>query len=446
MAGGFENTHRILLRCALGLLLATFGGAADAKNYRVVYSFCSQANCTDGSPPSGPVIKDAQGNLYGEAEYGGGGSCPGGCGTVFKIAPDGTETVLYQFCSLTDCADGAYPTGGLIADSQGNLYGTTYFGGIGGDCGHVGWCGGTVFKLSPDGTETVLHTFCGQPPVSANPQCRDGYYPNGGVILDAGGNIYGTTESGGNGTFASGTVFKIAPDGKETLLYSFCPTETCTDGADPAGGLIRDAQGNLYGTAGGGNGFYCRSSGCGTVFKLAPDGTETVLHSFCVSEDCPDGFGPVGTLVADRRGNLYGVTSYGGACTTQYGCGTIFEISPDGNESVLYNFCSMAGCKDGDFPLGGLIGDSQGNFYGTTVAGGGPSCAGTGCGAVFEFGRDGKLTVLVSFKGPPTDGLSPETALFADSSGHLYGTTNNGGTGSQCSYTIGCGTVFVLKK
>jgi uncharacterized repeat protein (TIGR03803 family) len=269
---------------------------------------------------------------------------------VFRLAPDGTETVLYSFCRLggRHCRDGAFPQGGLIMDTDGNLYGTTLQG------GGIG-VAGTVFKLAPDGTETVLYRFCRL----GGTHCL---LPAPGLIMDTAGNLYGTTFTGGadNG----GTVFRLAPDGTETVLYSFCRLggRYCRDGRSPAGGLIMDTDGNLYGATyygGGGLGH------AGTVFKLAPDGTETVLYRFCTVVDCRDGVRPSGGLIMDAAGNLYGTTANGGI-----GAGTVFKLAPDGTETVLYRFCRQSSCIDGARPAGGLIMDAAGNLYGSTQGGG----------------------------------------------------------------------------
>jgi uncharacterized repeat protein (TIGR03803 family) len=195
--------------------------------------------------PSAELIMDAAANLYGTTYHGG----TSGGGVVFKLAPDGTETVLYSFCSQFNCADGDHPSAGLIMDGAGNLYGTTYYGGTSG--------GGVVFKLAPDGTETVLYSFCSQS------NCADGSDPEAGLIMDGAGNLYGTTSDGG-GTFG-GVVFKLAPDGTETVLYSFCSQSGCADGSYPEAGLIMDGAGNLYGTTLGGG-----TSGTGVVFMVTP--------------------------------------------------------------------------------------------------------------------------------------------------------------------------------
>ncbi len=356
---------------------------------KVLYSF-SQG--TDGVNPHACVIFDSNGNLYGTTYNGG----LYGEGTIFKLAANGQETILHSFSGKPD---GANPYAGLIMDGSGNLYGTTYGGGDYGD--------GTVFKLAASGQETILHSFSGSP---------DGANPYGGLILDNGGNLYGTTYGGGD--YGEGTVFKLAAGGQETVLYSFFGG--ITDGANSYAGLIRDSTGSLYGTTYDG-GVY----GFGTVFKLAADGQETILHSF--SGGSTDGANPYAGLIMDSNGNLYGTTYDGGV----YGFGTVFKLAAGGQETVLYSF--SGGSTDGANSYAELILDSKGNLYGTTYSGGTYSL-----GTVFELDTSGKETVLYSFSGSP-NGASPYAGLIMDSNGNLYGTTYDGGTYSY-------GTVFKVSS
>ncbi|MGD0189505.1 MAG: choice-of-anchor tandem repeat GloVer-containing protein [Rhizomicrobium sp.] len=232
-----------------------------------------------------------------------------------------------------------------------------------------------VFELAPGGVETVLYAFKGG---------ADGDNPESNLIADASGNLYGTAVGGGGNspacrkifqTGGCGIVFEIAPDTSEKILYAFCHKANCKDGASPLRtGLVMDSEANLYGTTG-----YGGASGRGTVFKLAPDGKETVLHAF---KPGPDGLGPVGTLAIDSTGNLYGTTAQGGGgagCGGQSGCGMVFKISPTGREDRLYSF--QIG-TDGHSPDTGVILDAAGNLLGTTQEGGDPLC---GCGTIFEI-------------------------------------------------------------
>ncbi len=380
-----SSGRRIAALCAV-LALAAGGSALAAPSETVLHSFSGN----DGAQPIAGLIADGNGNLYGTAAKGG----ATGNGVVFKLAPGGTYTVLYSF---TGGSDGRYPQSGLIADSSGNLYGTTQFGGATGK--------GAVFKVTPGGTETVLYSFC------RLPGCTDGAYPQAGLVADSSGNLYGTTPFGGAAN--DGVVFKLSSGGTETVLYSFLGGG---DGAFPGSSLIADGSGNLYGTTAAGG-----ASNNGVIFKLTPGGFETVLHSFKGS----DGAGPFASPIADGSGNLYGTTAAGGApgCGGS-GCGVVFKLAPDGTYAVLYSF---TGGSDGANPAFGLIADGGGNLYGTTPSGGAPGCGTSGCGVVFKLTPGGTETVLYTFTGLG-DGAFPASDLTADSSGNLFGTTFAGGT------------------
>jgi uncharacterized repeat protein (TIGR03803 family) len=415
----------VLALLVIGVLL----GAVWAQTETVLYSFCEQKNCTDGAEPVAGIVFDQKGNLYGTTRTGGAyqycSDVGFGCGVVFKLTRAGKYTLLHTFCEQGgNCTDGANPYAASVLDPEGNLYGTTEYGGVHGQ--------GVVFKLTPEGQYAVLHSFC------ARNNCTDGYDPSAGLALDQKGNLYGTTAYGG--AHGGGVVFKLTSDGKYTVLHSFCQQGyPCTDGTGPRGGLVLDQDGNLYGTTLLGGGFigYCSDVGygCGVVFKLTPKGKATALYSFCAQSNCTDGASPYAGLVLDQTGNLYGTTTYGGAnCSPGYGCGVVFKLAPKGKETVLYNFCAQTGCPDGSNPsLGRLVFDPKGNLYGTTVDGGTPSCNYfSGCGVVFKFAPKGKETVLYSFcpQWPScTDGDDPLTGLVFDQKGNLYGTTLGGGHG-----------------
>ena len=342
----------------------------------VLYNFCSRKDCADGEYPYADLVLDQKGDLYGATSSGGvhrkNGTCrSGGCGVVFEITPEGKEIVLYNFCAQSGCTDGGYPDAGVVFDQKGNLYGTTGYGGsYNGFCHGNGGCG-VVFKLSPEGKETVLYRFCAH-----NNSCLDGANPHG-VVFDQKGNLYGTTTLGGVhevcalGTVGCGVVFKLTPKGQETVLYSFCALggQNCSDGQFPNTGLVFDQNGNLYGTTEFGG-----ESGTGTAFKLTPEGKEIVLHSFCAHNDCTDGQAPLRGPVIDQQGNLYGTTYFGGAyehCDFDAsGCGVIFKIPPRGQETVVYSFCPQKGCTDGADPETTLVFDQKGNLYGMTQYGG----------------------------------------------------------------------------
>jgi uncharacterized repeat protein (TIGR03803 family) len=417
----------MLLGAAL-VAVAGFSSTSAAQQLTTLYSFTGTGD-GDGANPEAGLIGDPAGNLYGTTRFGGvitTESCrPLGCGTVFQLTPSGTLNVRYSFSG----SDGAYPYAGLIADAAGNLYGTTYFGGAPMSCNIPIGCG-TVFQLDPLGTLTVLHSFTGG---------TDGRYPVTGLIADTAGNLYGTTHSGGDGGY--GTVFQLDPSGTLTVLHSFTGG---SDGRYPDGGLIADAAGNLYGTT---RGELSPPPGCtrdcGTVFQLTRSGDLNVLHSFTGGSD---GGTPVAGLIADEAGNLYGTTSAGGDrtnCAAQFidGCGTVFQLDPSGTLTVLYNF---TGGSDGSNPDAALIADAAGNLYGTTQNGGAPeSCdRPAGCGTVFQLTPSGTLNGLHIFTG--SDGAYPITDLLADAAGKLYGTTYSGGAGTGCIGGGACGTLFEL--
>jgi uncharacterized repeat protein (TIGR03803 family) len=326
-----------------------------------------------------------------------------------------TFKVLYSFTGVND---GGLPTGPFAIDAKGNLYGAA-------DWSQSGTAGGTIWELSPAGELSVLHAFTG----GGN---GDGANDSSGVIRDASGNLYGTTWEGGFNQ--QGVVFEVSASGSESVLYRFTGG---SDGLSPTAGLVHDSAGNLYGTTGAED----SCIPCGTVFMVDPTGKETQLYAFKGPPDASHVL--FGNLVLDAKGNLYGVSYYGGltgGCfAPQNGCGTVFKLSPNGNggwsEKVLYKF---KGGKDGAYPFSGLIRDGKGNFYGTTAWGGNTDCGEGGCGTVFKLDKTGKETVLYRFTGGK-DGAEPGNVLVIDKKGNLYGTTMNGG-GTDCLY--GCGTVF----
>jgi uncharacterized repeat protein (TIGR03803 family) len=316
---------------------------------------------TDGEEPAATLVQGTDGNFYGTTQFGGANDvCTNvygeeGCGTMFKITPSGTLMTLYSFCSLSNCMDGANPKAALIQTTDGNLYGTTQFGGGSTACKEG--CG-TVFKITRSGTLTTLHSF----------DSTDGATPSAGLVQATDGNFYGTTEGGG--LDSRGTVFKITPSGTLKTLYSF----DGTDGEEPEGDLVQATDGNFYGTTtSGGANFE------GMIFKITPNGTLTTLHSF----DFTDGEFPIAGLVQGTDGNFYGTTESGGGV----GLGTIFELTPSGTLTTLHSFCSdYPSCTDGNGPTAGLIQGTDGNFYGTTLDGGpNDNACSIGCGTVFSL-------------------------------------------------------------
>jgi len=400
----------------IAVLFLSCAFALGQAQYKILYSF---AGPPDGAYPASEVIRDISGNLYGTTESGGSSQCEEGCGTVFRLSPnpDGTwsETVLYTFCTEENCTDGQYPVAGLTIDSAGNLYGVTLTGAVfelsppvvpadpwtytllfqfglrfgGGidpmgrmifdDSGNLygttyeggtGW--GSVFELSPtpDGwTETDLYDFCPHPNVNA---CIDGNGPQAGVVFDKAGNLYGTTAFGGNSRyFGGGTVYRLShKDGewKETVLYAF-PSMFSKRGGAPDGAVTFDASGNLFGTFSEGG-----ESDDGGVFRLSRQngGNEEIVSFDGVNGSVPSS----AVLIDPRNNNLYGTA----AGNTPNLHGTIFKIAGK-KIIVLHTFGGYP--TDGDLPYGGLTSDGHGHLYGTTKIGGphGPY----GFGTVFEI-------------------------------------------------------------
>jgi uncharacterized repeat protein (TIGR03803 family) len=335
-------------------------------------------------------------------------------GTVFRISPSGNETNLHSFAGSPD---GLEPAAVLIQGSDGNFYGTTEYGGMRNN--------GTVFRISTTGSYSNLYLF--------GSVANDGANPFAGLVQGSDGNFYGTTDLGG--TNYDGTVFRISPSGNETNLWSF---GDANDGAYPQAGLVQGSDGNFYGTTqqGGTNGY-------GTVFRISPSGNETNLYSFGSSPT--DGQYPAAGLVQGSDGNFYGTTDYGGMNDVpDGGDGTVFRISPSGSYTNLYSFGSFA--NDGAYPQAGLVQGSDGNFYGTTDYGGGTNLNnGNGFGTVFRINPSGSETILHSFAGEPTDGQQPFAGLVQGSDGNFYGTTYQGATTNFNIFDdLGYGTVFKL--
>jgi uncharacterized repeat protein (TIGR03803 family) len=272
-------------------------------------------------------------------------------GTVFKLSPSGTLTTLHSF----DGTDGSEPLAGVVQAGNGSFYGTTYSGGLKGD--------GTVFEVTSGGTFTTLDSFCSQT------KCTDGQNPFAVLILGTDGNLYGTTLAGG--AHGDGTVFKITPSGALTTLHSFCSQSGCLDGEFPQTGLVQATDGSFYGTTILGGAY-----GNGAIFKMTPTGTLNTLYSVCSQAGCPDGNYLYAGLTQANDGNLYGIMQIGGA----NGYGTIFKITTAGFLTTLYSFCSQSGCIDGEYPSGSLVQDTNGNLYGTTADGGA-----NGYGTVFSL-------------------------------------------------------------
>lgn len=383
-----------------------------------LYAFSGYA---DGAAPDGTMAIDQAGNLYGTAYQGGDlNGCGGyGCGVVFQLNTNNLLSVLHTFSAGPD---GSNPAAGLVRSDHGAaFYGVTFNGGSG---------PGVVYEIAPRPTPcktafcpwnlTPLHTF----------DFNDGNGPQGTLIRDASGNLYGTTMAGGAGCQPDGcgTVFEVDSQGQYKLLYSF----NGSDGNEPQGGLLLDKAGNLYGTTWAG-GLY----NDGTVFKLDPNGMLTVLWNFMGGAD---GANPTAGVIADQNGNLYGTTQFGG----RYNDGVVYEVlPPTKTESVRYTFRGI----DGEWPLSPLLMDRNGNFYGTTGLGGAFFS-----GVVYKLDSQFHETVLWHFTFGSDGGYPTYGSLLMDDQGNLYGTTNQGGDLNSMAPpcyiqgigSLGCGVVFKL--
>lgn len=352
----------------------------------VLHSFAGGA---DGANPEAGLILAKDGNFYGTTSSGGTSQF----GTVFRMTPAGVVTVLHSFTQNN--GDGAFPSAALLQATDGNLYGTTQFGGISGF--------GIVFRVTLEGNFAVVHSFTSS----------EGYRPYAALIQGSDGNLYGTTSSGG-ATGASGTVFSLTLSGSFAVLHSFAQS---TDGGGLQGGLVQTSDGNLYGVTRSGPG-----TSRGTVFKMTPSGAVTILHTFSGS----DGASSNTTLVLGVDGNLYGTTTSGGSSNT----GTVFQIKPSGDFTVLHSF---GGTTDGAAPTGALTLGSDGKFYG--AASGGPSDLSVG--TLFSITPAGTENILYSFVRDSSDGANAFGRVMQGADGNLYGTTNSGGTSDA-------GTIFRL--
>jgi uncharacterized repeat protein (TIGR03803 family) len=338
-----------------------------------------------------------------------------GGGAIYKVTPDGTLSVVYAFCPQGNCPDGRFPLS-LVVGADGNFYGIT-----GGGGGAIGV--GTFFKLTPDGTLTTLYNFC------PKPGCFQGQVPGGALAMGTDGNFYGTTQLGGSP--GHGVVFKITPTGTLTTLHVFCREQNCPDGANPAAGLVLARDGTFYGTTTRGG-----ATGQGTIFRVGPSGNFTVLHSFCIQTNCSDGQFPNGPLVVTFDGNIFGTTGGGGTGSLNGSpAGLVYELTAGGTYSITYNFCVVTDCEDGIDPQDITLG-TDGRLYGATSDGGFINA-----GTTFRLTTAGVLTRLHSFRN--ADGRQPGSALIEGTDGTFYGTTTYGGTYNRkfCGLQ-GCGTVY----
>jgi uncharacterized repeat protein (TIGR03803 family) len=387
------------MACVIVLLGVALTVSSPAQTFTSLASFDS----TNGARPQAPLAQGPDGNLYGTTS-----------GTAFRVTPSGAISLLHTFCTAKGCAGGNYPLGELLLSPNGSFYGTASSGGVGPGGGN-----GTVFEMATVGTVWTIHSFSGG---------ADGTRPRDGLVQAPNANFYGTTSEGGG--FGDGTAFELTPGGVLTALQQF---GNGTNGSEPYAGLTQGSDGNFYGaTAQGG------TSGFGTVFKLTPGGTLSVLHNF----DGTDGSFPASTLVQATDGNFYGTTNSGGNSSCVQGCGTIFKITPAGTFKVLHSFDGT----DGEYPQAGLMQATDGYLYGTTSpAFTSTACPGVSCGTIFRITLAGAFQTVHTFSG--SDGSIPVGGLMQSTNGILYGTTELGGTSTNPNCQLndfGCGTIYSL--
>jgi uncharacterized repeat protein (TIGR03803 family) len=432
-----------------------------AQTETVLYSFTGSS---DGSVPNAGLVADSAGNYYGTAFSGGsfvGAGCAfDGCGVVYRLSPNGsggwTQTVLYTFTGGTDGGD---PGGTLAIDSHGNLYGTTIFGGVNGaTCTSEPPGCGVVFELSPSSsvpwTETVLYSFLGG---------NDGFVSESPITLDSAGNLYGTTSLGGpvkacNNGYGCGEVFKLTPNGTGGWTYSVVHFFTNgKDGGRPQSGVVVDSAGDIFTTTEqGGGSTACGSSGCGTLVEFVPHGSAYTIRLLYAFPGGRGGSSPVGGLMLDSSGNVYGTAEGGGdllgPCKSSGGCGLVFKETRGSaggfRASVLYTFTGHA---DGSIPISALIMDPTGNLYGTTF--GSPTGVGDcgfPCGEIYKLAPNGvgawTQSVYYAFLGGSTGGiLNPGNGLIMDASGNIFGTTSGDGvTNGNDDCGNGCGIAYEI--
>jgi uncharacterized repeat protein (TIGR03803 family) len=442
MSSQSGNRRTVRALAVAGLVFGaalSLAGVAQATTLSTLYTFCSLKGCADGRYPQAELAMDAAGDLYGTTAQGGSN---GDDGVVFELIPNADKSawqyqLLHKFCAK-DCRAGDHPAGGVILDAAGNLYGVTT------DGGAYGY--GTVYELVRGGRgwkAKVLLDFCFECAGGQNPAAGLTYAgASSGAPYDGSSPLYGTAEYGGvnsDGVNLGGVAYALTPAGgawQESVLYSFCALKNCKDGAHPTAALTMDAAGNLYGTTRA----VTRGKNGGTIFKLAQSGgswSESVLYTFCSLPKCTDGSNAYGSqpLLRDGGGNLLGVTSEGGNCGYG-GCGgLVFKLDAGGAYHVIYAFCALRHCADGQYPGGALLLDDAGDLFGTTSSGGKADR-----GSVFEL-SDSALTTLYSFclgGSPCADGAYPGAGVIMDAGGALYGTAAGGGSGKSG------GTVFEL--
>ena len=399
MSSGFRPFLCLLLMQLIGI------AGAGASPLTTLHSFCTDyqnKHCLDGSTPASRLV-EVGGQFYGTATAGGSRQL----GTIFRISSTGSFTLLHTFCQEPRCTDSARPGRYLTGGPSGSVYGVSLSGGTAD--------GGAIFKLSSGGSFSLVHKFCSEA------RCADGLQPVS-VLFD-GGTLFGTTTGGGS--HGSGTAFMIDASGTEHVLYNFCSQANCTDGISP-GALIRGRDGNFYGTTAAGG-----KNQAGTVFRMTPTGTMTVLYSFCTQANCADGERPAQILVQGKSGSFYGTTGGAGANS-----GTVFEISPAGALHTLHIFCQSDFCRDGATPVDGLVLAKDGSFYGTVASG-----SRFYSGSIFHLTPTGDYSLVYDFCAEHGcfDGVTPALAPILGSDGMLYGVTGAGGRANNA------GTVYRLQ-
>ena len=340
-----------------------------AGKYTQVYTFCSLPNCADGQGPGGLILGHdgnyygitSEGGANSSIDCG--GETVATCGTVFRLTPAGVLTTLYSFCSQASCTDGSQPQGNLLLGSDGEIYGFTAHGGTGSACGNNGTqptgCG-SVFKITLQGKLTTIYSFCVD-------SCLPGYDSVGGFIQWQQGRYIATADYGGTGSGGTqcgggcGTIFDITSAGKLTTLYNFCVQDGCPNGAKPQAGLVLATNGVLYGISGNGG-----AGDDGTIFSFVTPGNHLkTLHSFCTKSGCPDGEYPQSALIQASDGLLYGSTPFGGA----HSGGTLFSITTAGDFKTLHAFCAKQDCFDGISPANPMVQATSGIMYGIAGGG-----------------------------------------------------------------------------
>jgi uncharacterized repeat protein (TIGR03803 family) len=378
-----------LLTLALALAAFTFSLAmcAQAQTFTTLGNF---TGFNGDTPFFGSMVQSTNGHYYGATVYGGKNK---DYGAVFQLTAEGTLSTLYTFCSLSGCADGAYPELAPILGSDGDFYGTTAGGGNSNNAG-------TVYKMTIGGKLTTLYSFCATEP------CSDGYAPTG-LIQGSNTNFYGVTGNGG--AYGQGTFFELTSTGRFKVVHSFCNQKGCVTGAFPGASPMQASNGNFYGTTTGG-GFH----GGGVVYEITPGGSYKALYNFCSQTNCADGSDSQAALVQDAKGNLYGTTLYGGS----YGHGTVFEITPSDQYIVLHSFDG----NDGETPQSAITLANDGNLYGTTTNG-------NNAGNIYQITPEGSYTSLYGFCNDSIcTGYDAAYGLLQATNGTFYGATADGGT------------------